>query len=527
MSKIKNLIKKFKLDYIILAIIMSIYYGYIQWNNFVGDPDGFYHAKLAKWLAEGKLIESLPWMQFSSLRNDFTDHHLLYHLLLAPFTIFFDPMIGVKIATVIFAVAMVLTFYWFLKRFNIPWPFIFATSFLILNGFNFRASLIKANTLSVLMLYLIVYALFKQKYWLSTLLSAMFIWLYGGWPLAILILITYLISYKIYKKLNTNKLKIFLNKSIELLGPFQKKYKLLKTSLYLLGGLALGLIINPYWPKNLYFYYQQVLQIGIINMSSQFNVGNEWYGADMSQIIFSSPHLSVIAIIAIMVLSFNIKKISHLTWFAFLMSLGFFILTIKSKRYIEYYMPFTILFIASASKDIKEFIDWSKYLKTWKNLSQQIRICLTITALLFLTITMPFAYDSILNVSLRNKYPIDKFQTASLWLKENTEANSIVFHSDWDEWPILFYNNDHNYYIIGLDPTFMENYNPQLHKLYREITYGNIRYNISKYIKNDFKADYIFVDRDGHENFIQNLILDKGVSEVYQDNKTIIYKIIL
>ena len=128
--------KKWNWEYLWLTIIMSIYYGHIQWNNFIGDPDGFYHAKLAKWLSEGKLIESLPWMQFSSLRDNFTDHHLLYHLLLAPFTYFFDPLIGVKIATVVFAVLMVLAFYWLLKKMYIPWAFYFSLGFLLLNGLN-------------------------------------------------------------------------------------------------------------------------------------------------------------------------------------------------------------------------------------------------------------------------------------------------------------------------------------------------------------------------------------------------------
>jgi len=526
MLKIKKLINKYKIDYIILFIIMSIYYGHIQWNNFIGDPDGFYHAKLAKWLAEGKLIEKLPWMQFSSLRDSFTDHHLLYHLLLAPFVSFFNPLVGVKIATVVFAVAMILTFYWFLKKFNIPWPFIFASSFLILNGLNFRVSLVKANSLSILVIYLIVYALFKQKYILSTLFAAIFVWLYGGWPLAILILLVYILSYYIYKKINSNKLKIFLHQSIELISPFKRQHRIIKISLYLLSGLAIALIVNPYWPQNIYFYYQQFLQIGVVNMGSQFTVGSEWYGAGIKQIISSSPHIFIAGIIAFVILFFNIKKASQLTWFSFLMAFGFLILTVKSKRYVEYYMPFTLLFIASASKDIKNFTDWSKYLKLWYSLSKKIQACLMISSLMLLIMIMLFTYDRMLNVHLSGHYNYNTFKRASQWLNDNTDKNSIVFHSDWDEWPILFYQNDHNYYIIGLDPTFMENYDPNLHKLYRDITRGDISYNISNYIKNDFKADYIFVDRDGHDEFIKNIILDKNIEQVYQDDEAIIYKII-
>jgi hypothetical protein len=525
MSKIKKLFKKYKLDYLSLTIIMTSYYGYIQWNAFIGDPDGFYHAKLAKWLTEGRLIESLPWMQFSSLKDSFTDHHLLYHLILAPFTVIFDPLIGVKIATVLFAVAMVLTFYWLLKKMYIPWAWYFSLAFLLLSGLNFRISLIKANSLSILMIWLIIYALFEQKKWLALILGWLFVWLYGGWPLAILILGAYIASQKIYQKIHTHKLKLFWHQTLHLFKPHKKPQPILKISLYLLSGLALGLILSPYWPQNLYFYYQQFLQIGVVNMGSQFIVGSEWYGTSITQIISSAPHIFVAAFISFIILFFKIKKVSKLTWFSFLMTFIFLVLTIKSRRYVEYYMPFSLLYLASAVKDINAFTNWSKIKKIWRGLSRQIHVYLYASIFVLLVLILPFAYDRILGVQLSGRHPMDSFQEASQWLINNTEPDSIVFHSDWDEWPILFYQNDHNRYIIGLDPTFMENYDSELHTLYREITTGNIRYKVSKYIKEDFKASYVFVDKDGHESLIRNLDIDPEILEVYEDQKTIIYQL--
>ena len=517
--------KKWNWEYLWLTIIMSIYYGHIQWNNFIGDPDGFYHAKLAKWLSEGKLIESLPWMQFSSLGDNFTDHHLLYHLLLAPFTYFFDPLIGVKIAAVVFAVLMVLAFYWLLKKMYIPWAFYFSLGFLLLNGLNFRISLIKANSLSLLIIWFIIYALFEQKKGLSLILGFLFVWLYGGWPLAILILGVYLLAQKIHQKIHVNKLKIFWHQTLHLFARDKKPRSSLKISLYLLIGLGLGILINPYWPQNLYLYYQQFLQIGVVNMGSKFTVGSEWYGSNIMQIISSAPHLFVVASICFVVLFFQIKKVSRLSWFSFMLALIFLILTVKSKRYVEYYMPFTLLFVASASKDIKSFINWSKLKKLWHSLTTQIKIYLSLAMLVFLSLIMAVSYDRILDVKLSGMHPLDKFQGATEWLANNTEPESVIFHSDWDEWPILFYHNDQNYYIIGLDPTFMENYDSTLHELYREITRGDIRYKVSKYIREDFKASHVFVDKDGHENFIRNLDIDSEILKVYEDQKTIVYQL--
>jgi len=104
--------KKYKLDYLILFIISALHYGRLQWNDFVSDPDAFYHARIAQLISEGTVLKTLPWMQFSTIRDNFTDHQLLYHALMSPFTYFFDPLIGAKIATVVFSVLSILVFYW-------------------------------------------------------------------------------------------------------------------------------------------------------------------------------------------------------------------------------------------------------------------------------------------------------------------------------------------------------------------------------------------------------------------------------
>ncbi|MBU1202583.1 hypothetical protein KKH39_00855 [Patescibacteria group bacterium] len=517
-------ITAWKIDYLFLFILMSVYYSWIQWNNFIGDPDGFYHAKLAIWLRQGHFIQSLPWMQFSTLRDSFTDHHLLYHILLAPFTYIPNPLVGVKIATVVFAVLMVMTFYWLLKRMKIIWPIAFALAFLTLNGLNFRISLVKANSLSLLIIWLLIYALFNKKIWLSMLLSWLFVWLYGGWPLAILILITYIVSEKIYTRIHSNRVKIFWDKAIHFFET-DSKHKTLKISTALLTGLALGVIINPYWPQNLYFYYQQVIQIGLINQGQNFVVGGEWYGTSIMNIISSAPHVFVLACLSFLTLFFNVKKASRLSWFSFILVFGFMILTIKSRRYVEYYMPFALLFTASSITDLKDFIKLDKVISIWEKLGLNLKIYLSVVAMVFFTMVMPSIYDRILNVKLSDSWTMDKFLPATNWLAENTPPDSIVFHSDWDEWPVLFYHNDHNYYLIGLDPTFMENYNSQLHKTYRDITNGETKFSVAKQIKNYFGANYIFVDKNGHQAFIDNLSRDKDVELMFNDNDSSIYKI--
>jgi len=452
-AKFFEKIQKYKLDYLALFVLVGAYFTKIQWNNYIGDPDGFYHTKIAQFLSQGIVIKSLPWMKFSTLANNFTDHHFLYHILLAPFTYFSNPLIGIKVATVLFATIMVMIFYWLLKKFNIKYSWVFALLFITLEATIFRLGLVKANALSLLLIWFLIYALYNKKYWLSIILGFIFVWLYGGWPISLIILATYLVAEYIYKKIHSNKLKIFWSKIIHV---FHKKpNNNFKISLSLIVGLILGLVINPYWPNNIYFYYQQIVQIGIVNLGQQITVGGEWYGINFMTIISSGAHIFVLASIVFVVLVLNHKIISRQSWFGFILSFIFLLLTIKSRRYIEYFWPFLLFFTAFGLTDIIKKFNWSSIKKFWKSLARLQQLYLGIVGTVFIIFVLVPVWQSIIEAKIPRNHSIDKFEEASTWLATNTQPQSIILHSDWDEWPILFYQNDQNYYIIGLDPTFI------------------------------------------------------------------------
>ena len=526
-GKTKKILNSLKLDYVALSLLIAAHYTRLQWNDYIGDPDGFFHAKLASLLAHGHFLKSMPWMQFSSLRDNFTDQHLLYHLLQAPLTLINnDPLLGVKISAVIFATAQALVFYWLLKKFKISWPWFFSLLLIILPALSFRLSLIKITGLSLIMVWLLIYAFFQKKYKTLAALGFIYVWLYGGWPLAIFIFIIFYLADYIYAFIHHQKIKLFHNKIVIILNSVHERFDLKKLARYLLAGLFSGIIINPYFPQNIYAYYQQFFQIGLINKSGQFPVGGEWYGASFHSILASTSILIfIMASIIFVLLFFNVKKISRLSWFSFLLSFAFLFLSLKSIRYTEYYSPFLLLFVASGTSDIIKIIKWQKISNIWQDLNWQPKTSLLASLFVFGSLLMSIVYQQILNINIPDAHPRLRYQAASNWLKQNTPKDSIVFHSDWDEWPMLFYFNDHNRYIIGLDFTFMYNYDRQLQQKYSDITRGNVRVNLAKEIKNNYKAEYIFVEKKDHEKLIQALDQDPNLPLLYKDAYFNIYKI--
>ncbi|NQU83755.1 MAG: hypothetical protein HQ536_03510, partial [Parcubacteria group bacterium] len=101
--------------FIIFVLSFLFFFFVIQPFNTFPDPDSFYHAKMGVLTADG-FVKDFPWLQFTGLKDYFTDHHLAYHILLVPFIFFFGPLLGTKIASVFFASLLISVLYLFLKE---------------------------------------------------------------------------------------------------------------------------------------------------------------------------------------------------------------------------------------------------------------------------------------------------------------------------------------------------------------------------------------------------------------------------
>lgn len=89
--------------------------------------------------------------------------------------------------------------------------------------------------------------------------------------------------------------------------------------------------------------------------------------------------------------------------------------------------------------------------------------------LLFLTCA---AQLTELQKSVRCGYDLPATRRAMTWLKANSAPGSVVFTDDWDIFPLHFYHNHHNYYVVGLDPKFTDEVDPELWKRYVKLSRG-------------------------------------------------------
>ena len=115
------------------------------------------------------------------------------------------------------------------------------------------------------------------------------------------------------------------------------------------------------------------------------------------------------------------------------------------------------------------------------------------------------------------------YRGAGEWLAANTAPGTMVFNTDWDDFPILFYYSPNNAYIVGLDPTYLHNRDPELWKLYASITLGEEE-TPAPLIRDRFGAEYVFTDNEHHD--FMEIAEDSGDFEkVYEDKFTTVLRV--
>ena len=531
------------LKYFLLFIIAFAIFSFFQYSPTFPDPDSFYHAKMAVLIRDQGIVRDFPWLQFTVLKNYYIDHHFLYHVALVPFVTFLDPLVGIKLATALFGTFLILTFYWFLKKFRIKGAFFYSLILLISSPFIFRINLAKASSVSLIILLFGLYFIFNRKIWPLFALSFIYVWTYGGWPLILVLVSIYILADAIANFVKQLKIESPKSKNQKLiiknffLAIFAKENTKLFSACF--GGLLAGLVVNPYFPKNLIFYWHQIIEIAVINYQNKIGVGAEWYPYNFGDLVANSSFIFILLILACAVFFINfIKyftnekrrsdtvvtgKTDVMLLATALYAIFFLALTLRSRRNVEYFIPFAVFMGAFALN--QQFSLAGRYWLTFKNWWRRRKILATILCLYFI-LMIPFtAARNVLSVKQQfsNGGSTEKYRGVAEWLKNNTPGGATVFHNDWDDFPALFYYNTHNYYIAGLDPTFMYAYDKNLYKQWVDITTGK-QDNISEIVKNNFHSEYVFVDKD-HIALENNLKRDGHFKMVYKDDEGKIYQL--
>jgi hypothetical protein len=124
---------------------------------------------------------------------------------------------------------------------------------------------------------------------------------------------------------------------------------------------------------------------------------------------------------------------------------------------------------------------------------------------------------------MQSAKPDQRYAKVAAWLARNTPAGERIFQTDWDDFPRLFFHNTHNTYLLGLDPTYMQLFDPDLYDQWVEITQGDVR-RPSAAIVSLFNTNYVMSDLN-HQDFIDQAEADPAMLLVYRDDEAVVFRI--
>ena len=456
----------------------------------IADNDGYYHMKMGLLIREQGLKPPFVWLPLSILSRDaFYDHHLLYHVYLSLFAGDASPQaltLGAKIAAVLMPALAFVAIWWLLRGQRVRWASIWAVGlFAVSQAFLYRLSMPRAQSASLLILALGLHWMLQRKYRRLIPLGFVYVWAYNAFPLLLVLGAVYAASaYLTERRIEWQAL------------------------VFPAIGIGLGLVVNPYFPQNITFILNHLApKIG----ESETAVGNEWYPYQTWILVENSGFSLAAFVLGALALGWRGKRIDRPTLTAFALAVVFGFMLFRSRRFVEYYPAFALIFMALSVAQVGQD----------GILPHRRRLPLTMVAVLAvpLLVTLTQAREAI-----AGSKPPDLYAGASAWLKQHTPPGSLVFQTDWDDFTRLFFYNTSNIYTIGLDPTYLELYDAGLYDEWVKITQGKVE-QPSRAIRERFGGEFVLSDLK-HDGFLKRAGADPGLQEVYRDKYAVVFDVL-
>lgn len=485
-----------------------------------GDYDGYYHFRWSRLLWEGfrnrQLRPTFIWLPLTTLNpRDYVDHHWLFHVFQIPFTWFRDQRLGAKVASTIFAGLAVFSCFWLLVRYRIRFVLVWLIALLACSApFLYRINMAKAPPFAIIYLILGIYFLFQKKYWPLVPLGFVFTLTYDMFVLLIGAVLTWAV----------------------VMGWAERSFEWRPVVWVLLGTVA-GSVINPYFPHNFVLFYEH-LKIKLTLNEFSTKVGQEWYAYSVWEFLGNS----LVACIAMMAgyIAFDPadRKRSHHSLFFLIFATALMLMTMRWRRIAEYWPPFAIIFAAFALQpwitgarspfthlpadmldELQPFLDrheTPEVIKARQTKELQKLIGAALAAVLL-------GIALVVNVwvtknDIERSDPPNFYNAGMQWVRANVPPGEIVFNTNWDDFPRMFFFDPTHRYVSGLDPTYLYDQNAELSNLYERITLGK-EDDPGPLIRDRFGARYVFTDNKNEHSEFSNKAIDSGWFEVVYEDK--------
>jgi hypothetical protein len=462
-------VKRIATEAAVVLVLAWIYQCVLQFASpHMPGTDGYYHIKYAYLLRTEGIPESFPWAAYSLWAENFFDKDFGFHLFLVPFT-YGDLIIGAKLAAVTMASLFFTSFYLVLRLSKIRFAWVWTIALAAAGGyFGWRVCAPRPQVISMIL-----------SMW------AMFFALRWSWKGVFVVSVLYALSYTapfvaLGYAIAAWCVAFVVNRKTEAAGP-GKPWIVVAAAV----GIFVGWLLHPHFPNNFVALKVQLVDVlanawGVAGPN--LHLGGELTPAPWRP--FIREHLAVMwALVAAIWALSDTRDFKNTRMLAIaLIGAGFVVLTLRSKRFVEYSVPFTLWACAIA---VSAWLDKYDYgprdiFKRWRNMT-------LIGGALFVVLLGRSAQENYKNFT---EPEASGWSAIATWLQENTESGTQVYTCDWDDAPEIFFFNHDNRYIVFLDPNYMYKWNPEVWKRWYEIANGRKEDPVAE-IQEHFKSRHV------------------------------------
>jgi hypothetical protein len=302
-------------------------------------------------------------------------------------------------------------------------------------------------------------------------------------------------------------------------------------------GTAAGSVINPYFPHNLFLFYEH-LKIKLTLNDFSTKVGGEWYPYTTWEFLGNSVVACIAMLAGYVAFDPADRKRSHQPLFFLIFASVLMLMTARWRRIAEYWPPFAIIFAAFALQpwlagarsafahlpadvldELQPFLDRHEPPEVGK--AHQTKELLQIIGAALVAVLLGGALFVSLRVTIKDiadSDPPNYYKAGMQWVRANVPPGDIVFNTDWDDFPRMFFFDPTHRYVSGLDPTYLYDQNADLSKLYDRITLGKEN-DSGPLIRDRFGARYVFTDNSNDHSKFSTKAMDSGWFEIVYEDK--------
>lgn len=447
--------------------------------NIAGGDDAYRHVQFANRLVtETQAALADPW-HLEYLWPKPVDVWFGYHVLLAPFTLILPLVLAAKVVGTLVWTSTVFALSRLLDSLGVAWRHAWVVLAVAGSGVVFyRATLMRPFLLSLLLVILAIRYTLEEKPWKLAIVSAIHACSYSIFFLPAMPVGLYLLA--------------------------QRSSRSLLLCLACGIGMAAGLLVNPFFPENVWFAWAAAYTRLGPDVARLLKVGGEVLPLSVWWLVASIPTLTVwSAGILVLGWRWRAKRPCSGEWVLLALSLFCLAVSLRAARMFDYFTPVAVIFAAIV---LGPYVSRNRERSSFA------------FGALFLLAAASFIPSL---QAVRSAPSVDRYRGVAQYLAK--QPASVVWNTQWQQYPFLYFWNPHSRYLTGMDPTLFYNLDQKRYWEWRKFADDDAANAPVRKMLQEFGVTHLVVDQRVTPH-LSDVLERAGSRKVFEEQNLLVFE---